>query len=238
MTNFISKIGIELEGAWITSPISDTLECHGDGSVHVKPCLCGAVKRGESCISDTCCRYIGECVSIPFDSLEKAINWTSEFYPRKSDKSCGMHIHVSLKDKLSYMRLMNKKFYNYFLTRVTAWGVEKNINEGTIFWERLTGQNTYCMNKFQPEKQYKHRDKSSERRTHLNYCYNVHQTIECRLFPTFQKKELSISAIELYADIINSYLSKRHTEKPLEVTLTDTDQSLVRGTLIVMGDYN
>ena len=228
----IKQIGIELEGAWITQPSHESLQCHGDGSVSVTTCKCGARDRGEACRSSECCRYVGEVVSIPLNSIDEAVTWLDTFYPKISNKTCGMHIHVSLIDKLSYMRLMSRTFYNYFLTRVTAWGVEKKINEGTIFWERLTGQNRYCLKKFIPEAQIKHTSKGGERYTHLNYCYGVHQTIECRLFPTFQKKELSLSALKLYADIIETFLAKTPREKTIEEVILDEEEPKVMGELI------
>lgn len=224
----IKQIGIELEGAWIKKPRWEDLQLHPDGSVHID----GACNCSEANCEKY--HYVGECVSLPLDYLELAKAWLDRTYPNKSNKTCGMHIHLSFVDKLSYMRLMSKNFYNYFLTRANKWGIEKNINEGTIFWERLTGQNTFCNKKFMPEKQIKMKSKSDgERYTHLNFCYAQHKTLECRLFPTFQNKELSLSALELYMDIVETFLSRQIREKTIEESIIDdSDEPTVKGDLL------
>lgn len=202
----VESIGVEIEGGYDKHPKADVV---GDGSVH-----CGG-------------NHTGEVRSKP-STLEEVLKFTDENYPEIMDRSCGLHIHVSFTNKLAYMQLMSRTFYyKWFLPRAEKWGKDNQINEGSAYWVRLQGKKSgakYCMKGFHAEKQSKLREKDGNLRYHhLNYCYKQHTTIECRLFPTFQKKELSIKAIEFFVNTCNEFLATCKPEPTHHAQVSDDD---------------
>jgi len=190
----VKLVGVELEGGHEVKPEG----LYGDGSVH-----CGGNYSGEICNKG---------------SLEEILEWTSGNYPTTTDRSCGMHIHVSFTNKLAYMQLMSRTFYyKWFLPKAKEWAEEMNINKDSAFYARLEGKKSsakYCLKGFHAEKQSKSLTKDANLRYHhLNYCYKQHTTIECRLFPQFQKKELALSAIKFFVNVCNEFLADCKPEK-------------------------
>jgi hypothetical protein len=185
----INKVGVELEGAWLTRPPNAAFT--HDGSVSVP----GLFDR------------VGEYVSAPIATWPDVITWVTETYPSKANDTCGMHVHTSFKSKRDYARLMTPEFWEYFTERITAWGRRVNLGLNHPFWRRLEGSNQYCHKRFQPDVQVTQRRKYySERYTQLNYCFRIHGTIECRLFPVFKEARIAVSAINELLDIYETYL--------------------------------
>jgi hypothetical protein len=195
---YIDKIGVELEGGWDNEPNN----LKGDGSVDVP--------------SD----YSGEVVSPPL-TFHKALNWTVENYPDMVNDTCGLHVHISLKNNLLYSRLTSRRFYVYFLTRMTEWGKQAGLSPSHRFWDRLEGNNTYCLKKFIPGRQISLQEKQEERYCHINYCYSLHGTIEFRLLPMFNKKETAVKAITEIVYIVKDWLSMQKREKTRQEVVTE-----------------
>jgi len=172
--------------------------------------------RDCRCTCDCECEYcdgnsngnVGEFVSIPI-KVEEIEEWINKNYPDKTNSTCGGHCHVSLKSASDYMNLMDRAFYEYYLKRMETWGNKMKINKGSSFWKRLIGAN-YCHARFQPKEQ---RDMTEHyedvRYAQINYCYNVdnRHTVEFRMLPCFQKKELMVSGIKETVDIVETFLS-------------------------------
>lgn len=197
---YISKIGIEMEGGWNYSP---STEIYGDGSVSG---LDG--KLGEIC-------------SAPLHSLAVVMRWVEKNYPSSVNSSCGLHVHISLKSNLSYSRLMSLEFYNFFLSRVETWGKEREILSTLPFWSRLKGANSYCRKTFAPDNQANKTSKDPWRYTHLNYCFALHSTIECRVFPMFKNKSLAVEAIELFCSCVEDFLNAhKEREKVINASIS------------------
>ena len=114
---------------------------------------------------------------------------------------------------------MTPQFYEYFMRRMSEWGKQHNVNEGSRFWERMSGQNRYCANRFDALNQYWRTSKDSCRYAILNYCYGMHGTLECRVLPVFQKKQLATSAVKEIVDIVNTYLIENMDEQQYEVRM-------------------
>ncbi len=207
---YIHKIGLELEGGW-DKRRDDLTE---DGSVHKQD------------FSNSVCT--GELVSKPFDSLEECLEFLKENWPSETTNRCGFHIHLSYHSINSYNQLMSNDFYAQFLKDMEKWG--KNYpctNEQ--FWDRLNNKNTFCKKQFIPEKQIVMKQKKNSdptRYTHLNFCYGIHKTLECRLFPTFISSKTACSALEAFVDCVENYLE---AAKPIqeiveeEVTFDETE---------------
>jgi len=202
----INKIGVEIEGGWNERPMFEgrRTTVHGDGSVH-----------SES-------RLVGEVNSKPFVSRTGIKKWIKQNYPEDINKSMGMHIHISVRTDDDYRKLMTKKFYRTFLKNVKEWGNEMKINEGSAFWVRLEGKNNWCkplwtktglFRKSTIRSQYLATDKGGPRYYIFNFCKRYHGTVECRLFPTFQKEALAESAIDFFYNFCENYLEKVKNDK-------------------------
>lgn len=202
--NRINKMGVEIEGGWKTRPP----RYHQDGSVH-----------GSNV------QFYGEIVSRPMLSRVDVKRFVKNHYPDRTNISCGFHIHVSFKKQSDYDKLMTKKFYNVFLENAREWGKENKIKKGSYFWKRLDGKNNWCKSLIGKdsglfllstiEKQFSAHGKCGPRYFHLNFCKDAHNTVECRLFPTFQKHELAEKAIDFFWNLCNNYVIKTKAVKKL-----------------------
>ena len=106
----ISKIkyyGIEFEGCWENEPCG----FKGDGSVYFND-----ESEDEN--------YIGEVASIPLTEY-KLYRWIKENYPSHTNKSCGLHVHLSFTTNYAYQRLMSKQFFDKFIDSLEKWGTRR-----------------------------------------------------------------------------------------------------------------
>ena len=166
------------------------------------------------CNCQCCCQNcIGE-VSSPKLKINEVDNWINENYCDESNVSTGMHIHLSfLNDRQDYHKIATRKFYDHFITEITNWAKKRGINENYRFWKRLEGTQ-YSMNVFDCDNQLEH---NGNRYTHVNYCYykfaenGKNGTVEIRLAPVFNDKNISIEYIHKIIDIFNTYLENTKT---------------------------
>jgi hypothetical protein len=164
---------------------------------------------------------LGEAASQPLPSFEDCVRWINEYWPDKRNGTCGFHIHVSVKDKLRYARLMDKAFYDLFLKSAYDFAHRERMSKE--FFQRLDGKNRYCKKMFDdkgifvPEKQidFQHNHQYNDnnpRYAHLNFCFRTHGTMENRL-PTGQMpKGKAIKTLKWYLDLIESYLEEKDKE--------------------------
>ncbi len=187
----IDKIGVELEGSWNgergVPPFEDT-DIHHDGSVKV---------AGG-------CTHWGELNSPAFEALEEMISWVRVHHPHATNKTCGFHIHLSLKRKLDYSRLMSTAFQRFFQKNISKWA-RKNLPKDDFFWERFEGKNKYCKAQFLPDHQV-NAGHGNVRYSQLNFCFMEHGTLEVRLFPMWSNVETSVSALKTYVEMVEEFL--------------------------------
>lgn len=180
----------------------------------------------DSCDKHCGCQFklepstvVGECISPPY-SIEEIRDWISSNAPDKVNNTCGLHIHVSMKNDGDYLKLADKEFYNFFLDWIKKWARDVGIPASHEFWDRIEGRNKYCMPTFQPELQMTLKDKHPEnkaiRRTILNYCFNFvkedgmpRKTLECRVFPAFNHAGYIVLALEAFVKCIETYLTTK-----------------------------
>lgn len=198
---YIKKIGVEIEGGWDKKP-PDT-EIYGDGSVDVD------------------CNFQDGEISSPPMTLRELLQWIVRNYPQHTNNTCGLHIHISFKKNIYYSKLMSQEFYDYFLARITEWANREQILPSSPFWSRLRGENGYCKKIFRADEQVHLTNKESARYTHLNYCFSLHRTLECRLFPTFKSAKLAQSAVKAFIEIVETFLSKQGREKTYKVNIDE-----------------
>lgn len=212
----VHLVGVELEGGWKENPPGR----YGDGSVHVSA------------------PYVGEVHSAP--SFPRHIaDYITEFYPNVVDKSCGFHIHVSTRTYIDYCRLMAPRFAARFYDRFESDAFMEILSapDRAMFKPRLAGTNTYCKREFVPEHQVGIAGKSHVRYTHLNFCYSLHKTIECRLLPMFVRAETAVKAAAFLLDTIEDYLREIEAEGPVETPLEFAAESW-EGTVGVGDSYH
>ena len=68
--------------------------------------------KGDSSVSLGCGHshcHVGEVTSEPLEP-PRSLEFIGDLYPSCVNKSCGLHVHVSVDNQLSYSRLMDKRF--------------------------------------------------------------------------------------------------------------------------------
>lgn len=203
MKGRVKKIGIELEGGWSYRPQG---------------------LKADKSLRRLSSPYIGEVASPPMEDLSSVLRWIDKFYPQEVNSSCGLHIHISL-DNLNYSRLMEYEFYSYFRENIQLWSRKAVRPSDLNFWNRLNGANYYCRDGFRPLEQVRERSKTPARYTALNYCYALHGTLECRLFPMFRDIETAKSAVRAFIDIVESYLNRDDVKlnRPFTFSVNEPD---------------
>ena len=185
--NYIDKVGVEIEGGWDVAPPGGPVG--HDGSVMVAAPIRGEMRSRPLARWDTIESYV-------------TANW-----PTHTDRTCGFHVHVSLRSTHLYASLMDKRFYDFFLARMESWGKTHDI-QNSEFWNRLRGDNSFCRKAWNPDKQADATYKDSVRYAHWNFCYLQHTTAECRLLPTFKKPHVAVKAIREVLSIVEEWLDK------------------------------
>lgn len=207
---YVSKVGVELEGGWNTDfEDDDPTELHADHSVRVTA------------------QHVGEAVSKPL-SLEEVLEWTDKHYPDVMDASCGLHIHTSVKNDSLYAALAESPlFYLRFLKWGKAFLDGLEGAEHTLLMNRLSGANRFCAMKFVPQRQIPLKTKgggntidTNPRYAQLNFAKGVHGTIENRTFPIFTKKKIALKAIEGYVNLMEEFLSEKKGHEVFKIKRT------------------
>ena len=181
--NPITSIGVEIEGGFNEKPKN----FHLDGSVAMENVS-----------------YVGEVDSEPISDLKEAQQWTKDNYPNWLNKTCAIHINLEIVNDEQFNRLKTVDFEKTFTQNAIMWGKKNHINTGSSFWTRLEGRNAYCTKGLDTRTRYKQLNFTNER-THI-YGKNGKNIIECRLFPSFQKAKLSLSAVAFFYNLVSNYL--------------------------------
>lgn len=225
MKNRIALAGVELEGCFHRRPDG----AHEDGSVQVTcsnsgcsfssnnrhgecDCECSGCDDEDHCndTSEACYyrqagAFTGELSSPPM-AIEEMEAYVLANYPDHVDTSCGMHVHMSFTDEADYSRLMYPDFWDYFQESWAKWAPE-NLHPKSKFWDRFAGNNRYCLKEFIPERQWTQTGRSDARYRHLNFCWGIHRTLECRLLPMFKHKSTAVKAINHLFELVNTFLN-------------------------------
>lgn len=197
------QMGGELEGGW------------AKGYTEVAPTVLGAVARRDGSLKGF--RYLaGEITTRPHGLLKGLLDDLEKLHPDECNESAGFHIHTSF-TPLDTSLLTTQAFWDYFRMRWEVWG---KSNEGAMtkaerawFWnrfhERTPEAQQYCKAQFIPDKQLADtQPKGKTRYAQLNFnAYHSFKTVECRLLPMFQTKEILASAVKELSDIYDSYLN-------------------------------
>lgn len=199
----IYRIGIEVEGWWDGLPQLDA-RIIPDGSVVPSDPTTGVPIVWSSHLK-------GEMNS-PILEVSKFPDWMRIFSPQHSNKTCGLHVHISFKNALCYQRCMVERYPATIVEYLKRWATKEQLPETHPFWPRLAGQNQFCKHEFYADdqaqnqrKDYDH-SRNGHRYTAISYRYSYLSTIECRLFPMFGDVEVAIHAVHQFLDITNAFL--------------------------------
>lgn len=217
---YIHKIGCELEGGW--SVLRDNLI--KDPSIELQH-----FSRSKS---------IGELIpQEPFLNKESLFKFMADNWPTERSHKCGFHVHFSFKNTLHYSQCMSKQFYfEHFLPVMEKWGHEYPCTH-KLFWERLAGKIKYCKREHHPQDQLFGPAKGEHRYTHLQFCWNIHKTWECRLFPMFDSVKTAQSATQTLIDCIENYLDSKPLQDAEEACEFQLDENfLLPGTEKIQKD--
>lgn len=227
INKYVNKVGIEIEGNWINlkgcrgpAAISNAGIVH-DGSVKFDDRypkrfwdLC---KKNNSSHNPRTLAHIGEVVSPAFNSIETATKWMMDYWPDRTNSTCGLHFHASLNDSSYYSCLMEKEFYLYLKKSLAGFATEEKLNR--IFHERFEGKTEwakkYCRDEFIPLKQAfvtqkLYNDANRSRYTMLNFCHGLHETVEIRVFTAHMPLKRSVNCLLWYVSVITNYLEENY----------------------------
>lgn len=204
--NRIAAYGIELEGAWPSEP---------RGAVHD-----GSVEGLEDY------GYMGELPSPILRSLDSVATWIRSNFYEASNETCGMHVHMSFKNLADYALLMDsEQFQDYLLDGIRDWAdANSHLSSYHPIYKRLDGENDMCELHFMPDVQAESDCKGHERYNVLNFCYELHSTLEIRVLPAFDTVEDAIDAVENLSRLVNAWLKQKRKRK-----LKKTSMRLVMG---------
>lgn len=212
--NAISKIGVEIEGAW-----EDISRLRVDSR---------AIFKNDSSVSISDYsfwpegpRSKGEIAGPAFDKLSDLLKWMDIVYPNVTNASCGLHIHISMLCPEHYALLMEPEFFIIFTAEMRKWGscvCSSKSSEDENFWHRALGRNNYCSRLYDAQSGVV----GSGYRGQLNYgAYCRHKTLECRAFPAFNDKNKAIEAVKFFYNLVNNYIANikptNNTSKFLEL---------------------
>lgn len=239
LRNRIERCGIELEGAWLRPP--DVVNhlgpwCVRDGSLHfpgldgspraqvTSSALLGWTNLPSAEFPDLHYPpWIGEIPGPPgglgMDEWEK---WMRDRYPQFVNETCGLHVHMSFKYRLNYMRLMRPEFTTAIIAGLKDWGESEKLPATHPLWGRLNNPNhDHCAHTYLgdaqaqvPTKDFRSRGMPHSRYAALNYCWAQHQTLECRLLPMMEKADQAVSAVKAVFHITNTFLSHVKDREP------------------------
>ena len=200
---------------WITNRCE--FNCHEMDNVEwncERDCDCDCECECDCCDGDDVAGQDGEIVSTVLN--ENTIEgWLDENEDaiRQTNKTCGMHVHIGGLNRLEYGILMTPEFTEYLQDELTEWGKQVGLKEGTEFFKRLKGLNTYCRDSYQAEAQKMDMDKNSSRYCIVNYCWGLHQTVEIRVLPSFQMHKFRYKAIAKVIDIVHTFIDNNNKPK-------------------------
>ena len=209
---YINLVGIELEGGWEELFPAEPL--HRDQSV-----------QGPEVEE---CSHYGEIASHPMPRKEVS-GWIRKHYPIASNAYCGLHIHVSLKNMANYAKLMDRRFYDYYLRELFVWGEKHKIPKDDMFWLRLVGDpaspfSRFAQSKFCPRPQVMNAIKGptdEPRRAHINFCLALKGTVEFRTLPMFTNVDLTVSAVKRVLDLMEEWLRNNNKNRKMVMYLSE-----------------
>jgi len=204
---YIDKIGLEVEGGWICQDgyRGGNLAANGQAIVFDRSVRFRRRARNmeEVALDDTF--VAGEINSPAYSTFNEIGQFLNLYWPDQTNASCGFHVHASFKSELFYNALMHNDFYTLFKGELSR--IEQKLKLGAITKRRIAGKNRFCKDEWNPERQKRAEEKYHPYRyAMINFCWNVHRTVEVRVFSAHIQMEKSFHLVKWWVDIINRFL--------------------------------
>jgi hypothetical protein len=224
--NKVTWVGVEMEGAWPSSfvhSIGHGARYVGDASVSIP----APEQRASGLDPDI--SISGEITTSNPILPAQMPSWVRKYYPKASNATCGLHIHMSFGNEeqedgaLNYARLMVPEFQETVVEYLKKWAEEEGLPRDHHLWPRLNGESKFCQKKFWADEQAhtgkKDYDKErfGHRYTIISYHAKRHGTIECRVLPMMTSMEQSIRALDRVIDITSAFLVATAKREPFVV---------------------
>lgn len=157
---------------------------------------------------------IGEVVSEPL--IRPALwLWMRDHYPDVVNRTCGIHVHMSLRHELDYQRLIDRAYHDHILLGLHRWGMANKLPADHVFWPRIRGCNLFAQDVFHGDFQARYKAPDAQGRNYhdhrygmINYCWSVHKTLEVRVLPTFADVKTAIRAVRRVLNLTEEFLAK------------------------------
>lgn len=230
ISKYINKVAAEIEGIWFNIPglsggrIADSgISVIHDGSVqntskYPKRILMSYddfVKKEYYPIESL--KKKGEIVSEPYESSAELSAWMLKNWPDITNKSCGLHFHISVNKNGYYSCLMDPKFYDFYKKSLSELIKKEKLNKNIQdrFNNKSSWAQTYCEDNFRPEKQFRvnkkvYRHNSTDRYAQLNYCWSLHSTLEVRVFSAHCSPRAAVKCLMWWINLIETYLEENY----------------------------
>lgn len=214
----ILMVGLEVEGGWNGTPGRKPFESPIIADLSID----GNTLRTDRRLTNA---HVGEVVSPPMLPDAYNINgWIDKHWPDSTNITCGYHIHTSFKNNRDYSILTTKSFLHYVHQQILGEARRLQLPDDHYLYQRLSGKNPFCLFNFDSSSQIAMKRKSVGDRTRygmLNFAWNIHRTVEYRVFPTFETKDLAKAFTYCYLDAIETFL-----EEKAAATITEYSASL------------
>lgn len=199
---FDTVIGIELEGGWTASEWGKLPDSMRDGS--------GLGKKHDGSVTVSGSAAVGEVASEIFLARNASTwkKWIKDVYPSKTNKTCGMHVHVgyfagsnkikALRTRMlpvesaPYLAIMDKdnhdKIMDFFKKNCRSHGYSALL-------PRIKGEDTsYCKDLYAPIGQLVG---DVSRQTAVNWnAFAGHRSVEFRMFPMGATADIACTIIK------------------------------------------
>ena len=212
--NRIAGVGVELEGGWIYGKaVSKVVH---DGSVKFSKIIYDQPNPPHA---------VGEIPS-PKLTTEQVDDWIKKNYPQHVNETCGLHVHMSFKYPLNYMRLMTPDYTVVLVKSLAEWCEEHKLPADHPQWKRLKNpRHDHCAHIYLGDSQvrltkknYNSRGGPESRYTFVNYCYSMgdtpRKTVECRGLSMFETADMSCDAVHAVLNTTNAFLAKVREKEP------------------------
>jgi len=201
----IEKIGLELEGGWKKIPL-DFRGCPPEIITDLS--IDGRTYDTDVPLETT---HVGEIVSPPL-LLSEWTSWLFHHYPTQVNRTCGLHVHLSVTTKREYALLMEHSLMLDIIDAARELAEAENLTQRHYLTPRLDGKNPFALFGVSPAEQVPVKEKRigmAARYAALNYCFSMHGTLEYRLLPMFPEgPELASKFILSFLFEVEKYLKK------------------------------
>lgn len=150
------------------------------------------------------------------DLLKKRIIYLGEFLD-EINKTMGFHIHLSFKNYLDYTKLLSYEFFKSFISEYKIkFGQQIEKSRLRNFFCKLYNDRRFVSDtSIQLASKYK-----DHRYFAVNYnSYNIHDTIEFRIFPMTQDANRLVEYLDFTINFVSEWLRKEKADKNLIVSV-------------------